>query len=78
MLRLPHDPAPPIAENHAIGNVVAGAGLPALVPGRHLDGKTACPAGQACGIRGPASATCCAMTGSARSQETDRTFMYQL
>ena len=33
------------AEDHAIGNVVAGVGLPALVLERHLDGKLDCPAG---------------------------------
>ena len=33
-----------IAEDHAIGNVVAGAGLPALVLERRLDGKPNCPA----------------------------------
>jgi hypothetical protein len=31
-------------EDHPIGNVVAGAGLLALVLGRHLDGKPDCPA----------------------------------
>ena len=34
-----------IAEDHAIGNVVADAGLLALVFERHLDGKPDCPAG---------------------------------
>ena len=33
-----------IVEDYTIGNVVADAGLPALVPGQHLDGKTDCPA----------------------------------
>jgi hypothetical protein len=40
-----------IAEDHAIGNVVAGAGLLALVPERHLDGKTDCVADT--GLRDP-------------------------
>jgi hypothetical protein len=40
-----------IAEDQMIGNVVAGAGLPALVPERHLDGKPECPAGT--GLRDP-------------------------
>ena len=39
------------AEDHAIGNVVAGVGLPALVLERHLDGETDCPADV--GLRGP-------------------------
>ena len=34
-----------IAEDHTIGNLVADAGLPALVLERHLDGKPDCPAG---------------------------------
>jgi len=33
-----------IAEDHTIGNLVADDGLLALVPERHLDGKTDCPA----------------------------------
>ena len=33
-----------IVEDYTIGNVVADAGLPALVPEQHLDGKTDCPA----------------------------------
>ena len=32
----------------------------------------------ACGIRGPTIATCCALIDSARSQKTDRTFMCEL
>ena len=39
------------AEDHAIGNVVAGVGLPALVLERHLDGKPGCPADE--GLRDP-------------------------
>jgi hypothetical protein len=38
ILRLPYDPVRQIAEDHAIGNVVVGVGLPALVLERHLDG----------------------------------------
>ena len=38
MVRLPYDPVRQIAEDHAIGNVVA-VGLPALVLERHLDGR---------------------------------------
>ena len=38
-----------IVEDYTIGNVVADAGLPALVPQQHLDGKTDCPA--ATGLR---------------------------
>ena len=34
-----------IAQDHAIGNLVADAGLPTLVLERHLDGKPDCPAG---------------------------------
>jgi hypothetical protein len=40
-----------IAEDHAIDNVVADAGLPALVLERHLDGKPDCPADT--GLRDP-------------------------
>jgi hypothetical protein len=40
-----------IAEDHAIGTVVADASLPALVLERHLDGKPDCPAGT--GLRDP-------------------------
>jgi hypothetical protein len=53
-LRLSGDPAPPIAEGHAIGNVVADAGLPALVLERHLEvffperGESAGPARRVC------------------------------
>jgi hypothetical protein len=32
-----------IAENHTIGNLAADTALPALVLGRHLDGKPDCP-----------------------------------
>jgi hypothetical protein len=42
MLRLPCDPVRQIAEDHTIGNLVADAGLPALVLERHLDGKPDC------------------------------------
>ena len=56
------------AEDHAIGNVVAGAGLPALVLERHLDGKPNCPADTGLRDSRAAAATCCALTGSARSQ----------
>jgi hypothetical protein len=46
MLRFPYDPAPrQVAEDHTIGNLVADAGLLALVLERHLDGKPDCPAG---------------------------------
>jgi len=68
-----------IAEDHTIGNVVAGAGVPAPVLGRapgrqdRLSGRYR-PAESA----GLATATCWALTGSARSQKTDRTFMYKL
>jgi hypothetical protein len=51
MLRLPCDPVRQIAEDHATGNVVADAGLPALVLERHLDGRPGCPAGS--GLRDP-------------------------
>ena len=37
--RLPYDPVRQIAEDHAIGNLDADAGLPALVLERHLDGR---------------------------------------
>ena len=43
--RLPYDPVRQIAEDHAIGNLDADAGLPALVLERHLDGGPDCPAG---------------------------------
>jgi hypothetical protein len=33
-----------IAEDHAIGNLFADIGLPALVLERHLDGRPDCPA----------------------------------
>ena len=65
-----------ITEDHAIGNLVADVGLLALVLARHLDGRPDRRPVQACGIRRPVTATCCALTGSARSQTTDRTFMY--
>jgi hypothetical protein len=39
MLRLSCDPVRQIAEDHAIGNFIAAAGLPALVLERHLDGR---------------------------------------
>jgi len=57
-----------IAEDPAIGNVVAGAGLPALVLERRLDGKPNCPADTGLRDSRAAAATCCALTGSARSQ----------
>jgi len=57
-----------IAEDPAIGNVVAGAGLPALVLERHLDGKPNCPADTGLRDSRAAAATCCALTGSTRSQ----------
>ena len=44
MLRLSCDPVRQIAEDHAIGNVAAGAGLPALILERHLHGEPECPA----------------------------------
>ena len=56
MLRLPYDPVRQIAEDHTIGNL-ADAGLPALVPGRHLDGKLGCPAGA--GLRDSRAGDCC-------------------
>jgi hypothetical protein len=40
-----------IAEDHAIGNVVADAGWLALVLERHRDGRPDCPAGT--GLRDP-------------------------
>jgi len=49
MVRLPYDPAPPIAEDCAIGDL--GAGLLALVPQRHRDGKTDCASDA--GLRDP-------------------------
>jgi hypothetical protein len=51
MVRLSCDPVRQIAEDHAIGNVVAGTGLPALVLARHLDDKPDCPADT--GLRDP-------------------------
>ena len=67
------------AEDHAIGNVVADAGFPALVLERHLHAGQIVRPILACGIRRPVSAaTCCDLTGSARPQKTDRTFMYKL
>jgi hypothetical protein len=41
----------PVAENQTIGNLAAGAGLPALVPERHLDDMPDCPADT--GLRDP-------------------------
>ncbi|HTQ89880.1 MAG TPA: hypothetical protein VMK84_10345 [Streptosporangiaceae bacterium] len=67
-----------IAEDHTISNLVADAGLPALVlDGTSMASQIVRPI-QACGIRGPATATCCALIDSARSQKTDLTFMYKL
>jgi hypothetical protein len=63
-----------IAGDHTI----ADAGLPALVLERTWTASQIVRPVQACGIRGPATATCCALIGSARSQKTDRTFMYKL
>jgi hypothetical protein len=57
MVRLPCDPVRQIAEDHTIGNLVAGAGLPALVLERHLDGKPGCPAGT--GLRDSRAGDCC-------------------
>jgi len=51
MLRLSCDPVRQIAEDHAIGSVVADVGLPALVLERHLDGRPDCPADT--GLRDP-------------------------
>jgi hypothetical protein len=61
-----------IAEDHAIGNLAADAGLPALVLERHLDGKPGCPAGT--GLRDSRAGDFCLLC-SARSQKTDHTFM---
>jgi hypothetical protein len=43
MLRLPYEPVRQIAKDPTIGNVVAAAGLLALVLQQHLDGKPDCP-----------------------------------
>jgi hypothetical protein len=53
--------------------------LLALVLERHLDGGArACGRCGSAGSAGLATATCCALTGSARSRKTDRTFMCKL
>jgi hypothetical protein len=67
-----------IAEDHTIGDVAADTGLPALVLERYPDGKTDCPTDTGLRDWRAGEATCCALTGSARSQKTDRTFMYKL
>src|SRR5262249_9052338 len=78
MLRLPYDPALPDRRDHMIGNLAADASLPTPVLERHLAASQAFRPTQPCGIRGPATATCCALTDSARPQKTDRTFTYEL
>ena len=65
-----------ITEDHTIGNLVADAGLLALVLARHLDGRPERSADTGLRDPRPATATCCALTDSARSQKTDRTLMY--